>query len=498
MTLTPGSGMPVRTAPLAVGIPLAPAMLPDQRFRAHATKSAAAAAEPWESERTGNAVKFSTTARMAIPQVTDAPRRKKKGIRDVGSDEEFASGPTIITAPNFSPLRATAFSTAENYNFQSLLPILQKRFVLLPYIADDVFHIRVADPAAVALETSNTFRRPTERRSTSSHHAHPPIQHHGHPAHLSARSAANDEQDAATSGEGAAATTAPGAGAANPGNIVGGAGGSSNGTKGSGGRELGNSLAASGAGSAAGSGVNGVSDAEAFFFSDGTFVTWGATEEQIEELLEVAEEVAVGKYKFIESEWFDYFIDINQPSGISADTIIVGGDLPAHQAMLAFSSGLARSAKLSSLENLLETHLQRNRHIPQVLLQGKKIPMGRAAVLQSLGELFSLRGHLNLHSELLDSPDFCWSSTRMEACFDRISRNLDVRPRIGVFNKKLDYANELAEVLRNHLHEQHSLKLEWAIIILIALEIILNLIHYYMDLFGTASTRRGEREVVTA
>ena len=33
----------------------------------------------------------------------------------------------------------------------------------------------------------------------------------------------------------------------------------------------------------------------------------------------------------------------------------------------------------------------------------------------------------------------------MEALFDCVSRHLDVRARISIFNKKLDYANEIAE-----------------------------------------------------
>lgn len=149
-----------------------------------------------------------------------------------------------------------------------------------------------------------------------------------------------------------------------------------------------------------------------------------------------------------------------------------------NQAKLAYSSGLARSVKLACLEVKLETHLNKNKGVPELLLRGRKLPFGRAVILQNLGELFSLRASLNLNSEMLDSPDFCWSSQKMEEYFDRISRNLDVRPRIAIFNKRLDYANEVAEVLRNHLHEQHSLKLEWCIIILISVEIAFECLHY--------------------
>lgn len=41
-----------------------------------------------------------------------------------------------------------------------------------------------------------------------------------------------------------------------------------------------------------------------------------------------------------------------------------------------------------------------------------------------------------------------------------------------VMNEKLNHCTELAELLRTHLSEKHSLRLEWGIIGLIAIEVI--------------------------
>ncbi|KAJ3016195.1 UNVERIFIED_CONTAM: hypothetical protein HDU68_012372 [Siphonaria sp. JEL0065] len=302
---------------------------------------------------------------------TNVTKAKKKGVRSVGLVQQPLQVDETEGTRQLETHRASAFSTAESYDFNELLPILEDKYILLPFIADDVFHIRLQDA---------------------------------------------------------------------------------------------------------------INDSEAFFFNNGVVVTWGTTDSQIEELLLVANQVGLQKYHDLEVEWFDYSIDTEHHGGILNDTIIIGSDLPADQYKLAFSSGLARSAKLASLENLLDAHLHKNRAIPDLLLKGKKLPLGRHAILKSLGELFSLRGHVNLHSELLDLPDFCWSSPKMEDAFSSISRNLDVRARIAIFNKKLDYANELAEVLRNHLHEEHSLKLEWAIIVLITIEILFEVVHYWEKL----------------
>ncbi|KAI8817962.1 uncharacterized protein EV422DRAFT_499524 [Fimicolochytrium jonesii] len=280
-------------------------------------------------------------------------------------------------------MRATAYCTAEAYNFSELLPLLQRNYLLLPFIADDVYHIRLVNPTEA----------PDAKPSDSSAH-----------------------------------------------------------------------------------------DVEAFIFQDGTFATWGATDAQNRALMQFLKQVEENSYKAPETEWFNYCIDMSQTGGLTADTIMIGNNgIPATQSRLAYSSGLARSVKLASLEEMLDQHLEKNKRIPQILLQGKKLPLSSAIVLQNLGELFLLRGHLNLHSELLDSPDFCWSSAKMEDIFERTSRNLDVRSRISIFNKKLDYANELTEVIRSHLHTQHSMGLEWAIVILIMIEVGFQVFHTYRD-----------------
>ena len=41
-----------------------------------------------------------------------------------------------------------------------------------------------------------------------------------------------------------------------------------------------------------------------------------------------------------------------------------------------------------------------------------------------------------------------------------------------VLNEKMDYAQEIASVLRETLSERHSLRLEWGIIVLIAIEVV--------------------------
>jgi required for meiotic nuclear division protein 1 len=144
-------------------------------------------------------------------------------------------------------------------------------------------------------------------------------------------------------------------------------------------------------------------------------------------------------------------------------------------AKIAFSSGLARSTKLAVLESLLSNYFDSTRSIPTLLSRGSRLPFTRSFILRKTGQLLSVRAQLNLYSELTDSlPDIFWDSRHelgLEGYYDQVGRALDVGVRIKTLNEKMDYAQEIASVLRERLSERHGLVLEWMIIALIAVEV---------------------------
>lgn len=146
-------------------------------------------------------------------------------------------------------------------------------------------------------------------------------------------------------------------------------------------------------------------------------------------------------------------------------------------AKIAFSSGLARSTKLAVLEGLLENYFESTKSIPAVLSRGGwRMPFSRGFTSRKTGQLLSIRAQLNLYSELTDSlPDLFWDSRHelgLEGYYDQVGRALDTNIRIKVLNEKMDYAQEIASVLRQHLSEAHGVRLEWIIIVLIAVEVV--------------------------
>lgn len=232
---------------------------------------------------------------------------------------------------------------------------------------------------------------------------------------------------------------------------------------------------------------------DVFVFPSGTVVAWSLPESftsylATKTLLPAAQQPHVDA---LETEDLEYIEDPQREnSTIRGDTIILGTKPgpdaveptpPNRQSVdtvltkIAFSSGLARSTKLAVLESLLSNYFESTRDIPVLLSRGARLPFTRDFILRKTGQLLSVRAQLNLYSELTDSlPDIFWDSRHelgLEGYYEQVGRALDVGVRIKVLNEKMDYAQEIASVLRERLSEKHSHRLEWIIILLIAVEV---------------------------
>ncbi|KAA8566422.1 hypothetical protein EYC84_008987 [Monilinia fructicola] len=193
-------------------------------------------------------------------------------------------------------------------------------------------------------------------------------------------------------------------------------------------------------------------------------------------------------------------------SSIRGDIIVLGTkDSPSEGrlssrvdttlAKIAFSSGLARSTKLAVLETMLSKYFESTKAIPTLLSRGSRLPFNRQFMLQKTGELLDLRARLNHYSELTDSlPDLFWDSRHelgLEGYYDQVGRALDVGVRIKTLNQKMDYAQEIATILRETMSEKHSIHLEWIIIVLIAVEVGFELRRLWKE-----RSERLEKEIV--
>ncbi len=146
-----------------------------------------------------------------------------------------------------------------------------------------------------------------------------------------------------------------------------------------------------------------------------------------------------------------------------------------HLSKLAISHGLAQSVKLAIFEYAIQKTIDKTKNIPEQLAAQGKIPLSKVEIRKKMGELFIERSSVNLHSDILDLPDFFWDHSDVEPLYRMIASHLDLKTRIEILNQRLDTVHDLFEMLGNELNHQHSSRLELIIVWLIVIEVALTL-----------------------
>ncbi|XP_010137735.1 PREDICTED: required for meiotic nuclear division protein 1 homolog [Buceros rhinoceros silvestris] len=218
-----------------------------------------------------------------------------------------------------------------------------------------------------------------------------------------------------------------------------------------------------------------------FFFREGAVVFWNVEEKSMKNIMQVLEQHEIQPYEVAlvhwENEEMNYRIGEGQ-SKLHKGQILLNSELDSDEVVLqkfAFSNALCLSVKLAIWESLLDNFVESIQSIPEILKSRRKVKLSHADVMQKIGELFALRHRINLSSDLLITPDFYWDREKLEELYDKTCQFLNINRRVKVMNEKLQHCMDLTDLMRNHLNEKHTLRLEWMIVILITIEVLFEL-----------------------
>lgn len=212
-----------------------------------------------------------------------------------------------------------------------------------------------------------------------------------------------------------------------------------------------------------------------FCFGYGVAIFWGFSEKEEKKLLRELKSFEVKHHEPFERELMSF--SFGKTPKIEEDEIV----LPDKDVLsrLAVSHGLAQSVKLATFENVIQKTIDTTKNIPEQLSIRGRIPLSKREIRKKMGELFIERSSVNLHSDILDVPEFFWDHSEVEPLYTLIANHLDLETRIEVLNQRLDVVHDLFEMLGNELNHQHSSKLEWIIIWLIVIEVVMSIVHHY-------------------
>jgi uncharacterized Rmd1/YagE family protein len=175
-------------------------------------------------------------------------------------------------------------------------------------------------------------------------------------------------------------------------------------------------------------------------------------------------------------EYFDdYKIEIapDKESAINNDKLTASAE-PGYQREIV-STVLAKSVALDRLETNIDKLLDEIEEIVDYLQQGyltvsdKKLARMSARILE-----FRLRTISYLM--LLDKPEITWLNEEAEKLFDKLSPLFELTDRCENIRLKSEMLMDITKVFTELAHAKRASRLEWAIIILIVIEIVLSLI----------------------
>jgi len=203
-------------------------------------------------------------------------------------------------------------------------------------------------------------------------------------------------------------------------------------------------------------------------------VFWSLRPEQIERLAAEICRFLNNPLADVEVDNF-YYIDSSDKNRFFHDRIELADSKPL--TLLAISHALAQSTKLSVFEAQAQKTIEATSPIPRKLAEQGSTSLSRRQTAKMRGQLFITKSEIILKYELLDTPEFFWEYPELQALYEMGASYLEIKPRTEMLTLKLETIHEMFEMLADDLKHQHSSKLEWIIIWLIAVEIIMFLVH---------------------
>ena len=220
---------------------------------------------------------------------------------------------------------------------------------------------------------------------------------------------------------------------------------------------------------------------EVFIFEFGIAVFWGfPTNSQVEKtLLSTIKKYAdvVLDDKEIEDGEDDMAFRLDETlEKVRIANDIINLNIDSAQQRLAASYAIAQSAVLSIFESRVQKMMDNQKWIPETLAKTGTVNVAATALGKMIGEVFVIRHDVNLHSDILDFPDYFWSDDRFENEYISTKQYLEIDGRVNILNTRVDMMRELLAVLQAQAENEHGTNLELIVIWLIVAEVILQLI----------------------
>lgn len=211
----------------------------------------------------------------------------------------------------------------------------------------------------------------------------------------------------------------------------------------------------------------------AMIFSYGAIVFFNATTSSSVELITRCQRFANNLLSTPETEQFTVIFQPEQPEGIVKNKISIKKFTKEHTEIIA--NALAKSTILEYHENRIGNLFNKIEPIAKNLEGRGRLGNRPHDMLKHIGASLLMAQEIVGKIEITEKPLLLWDHGELEPLYMQLIEDLEIIARQNSLERKIDLISDTAQISLDVLQQHHSHRLEWYIIILIAIEIVLQL-----------------------
>jgi uncharacterized Rmd1/YagE family protein len=179
-----------------------------------------------------------------------------------------------------------------------------------------------------------------------------------------------------------------------------------------------------------------------------------------------------GPFEDPESDEADIHIDPDGRERVDPDGTLVLREASVERLQVV-AHVLAKSAVLAHYESGVSDVLERVEPTAQRLRRAGRSGMRGRQIIRDIGDVLVIQTRTVGRVEVAEQPEMTWDDPPLERLYARLSEEYDLRERDRILERKLALVARNAETLLDLLQNRRILRVEWYIVLLIAVEIVL-------------------------
>lgn len=211
----------------------------------------------------------------------------------------------------------------------------------------------------------------------------------------------------------------------------------------------------------------------AMIYHYGVIVFFNATVSTTAELIARCRSATSQMLAKPETEQFSISIRNDLAEGVKNDTIQIK-EITTERIEIIGDS-LSKSVVLDYHENRMSALFDKIEPIAKSLHQKGKLGFGTKMLLKQIGSSLIIANDMAGKVEISEKPSVLWDHVELEPLYAQLIEDLEIIERQVILERKNSVISNTVQTSLEVLQSQHGHRLEWYIIILIAIEILLDL-----------------------